>query len=122
MHRGQTSCDLRSNFQRQLSFKAARASDELLERFPFYKLHRIKVILTAPTQMEDRGDIRVTDARGRARFTQKTKPSRLVAQISLADDFQCQGQRKSTSNALYVTPIAPRPSSTCFPYSSFANS
>src|SRR5271167_2449995 len=47
VHRSQTGGGLRGNFQRQLYFKAARAFDEILERFPLYKLHRIKV--TAPS-------------------------------------------------------------------------
>ena len=41
--------------------------------------------------MEDRGNIRVTDAGRCARFAQKTKPCRFVAEISLADDFQSHG-------------------------------
>jgi hypothetical protein len=51
--RGQTLGDLRRHFQRQLHLDPARALDEILERFPFYKLHRVKVILTGFAQMED---------------------------------------------------------------------
>src|SRR5260370_1839768 len=39
--------------------------------------------------MENRGYIRVTDACRCACFAQKAKPSGLVTEISLADDFQC---------------------------------
>src|SRR5262249_2953043 len=38
---------------------------------------------------ENRGDIRVTNARRRACFAQKTKPRRFVTEISLTDNFQC---------------------------------
>ena len=41
--------------------------------------------------MEYRGNIRVTNARRCAGFTQKTKPCRFITEISLADDFQCHG-------------------------------
>jgi hypothetical protein len=51
-------------------------SDEVLERFPFYKLHRVEVILAGSAQMEDRRNIRVTNARRLAGFAQKTKPRR----------------------------------------------
>ena len=43
MHRSQTGGELRRNFQRQLYLKRAGALDEVLERFPCDKLHRISV-------------------------------------------------------------------------------
>jgi hypothetical protein len=36
----------------------------------------------------------MTDARSRARFTQETKPSQLISQIFLSDDFQRHGTSK----------------------------
>ena len=56
----------------------------VLKRFPFYKLHRVKVILTGSAQVEDRGNIRVTNACRRAGFAQKTKPRRFITEISLS--------------------------------------
>ncbi len=44
------------------------AFDKILERFPLDKLHRVKVVLTGSAQMENRGNIRVTNARRRAGF------------------------------------------------------
>ena len=41
--------------------------------------------------MEDRGNIRVTNAGRRAGFAQKTKPRRFITEIFFADDFQCHG-------------------------------
>jgi hypothetical protein len=50
--------------------------------------------------MEDRGNIRVTDAGRRTRFAQETKARRFVTEILLTDDFNATGHRRSTSNAL----------------------
>src|ERR1700693_1867627 len=41
--------------------------------------------------MEDRGNIWMTETRCRPGFAQKTKPRRLITEISLADEFQCHG-------------------------------
>jgi hypothetical protein len=71
--RSQTGGDLRRDFERQLYLNLAGAFDEMLERFALYKLHRVKVVLTGSAQMENRGDIRVANARCRAGFAQKTK-------------------------------------------------
>ena len=79
------------NFQRQLYLEPARALDEILQGFSLHKLHCVEVTLSASPQMEDRGNIRVTDAGRRTRFAQETKPSRFVTEISFADDFQCHG-------------------------------
>ena len=81
MHGSQTGGDLRRNFQRQLYLKPARAFNEILQRFSLDKLHRVEVILAASPQMEDRGNIRVTDAGRRTRFAQETKSSRFVTEI-----------------------------------------
>ncbi len=62
MHRCQTAGDLRRNVQRQLNLKPARAFDEILQGFPLYKLHRVKVVPAALAQVEDRGNVRVADA------------------------------------------------------------
>ncbi len=41
---------------------------KILERFPFYKLHRVKVTVSGSAQVENRGNIRVTNTRRRAGF------------------------------------------------------
>src|ERR1700692_4372012 len=84
VHRSQTGSGLRRDFQRQLNLQPARAFDEVLERFPFYKLHRVKVVLTSSPQVENRGNIRVTNARRHAGFAQKTKARRFITEKSLA--------------------------------------
>ena len=89
VHCGQTGSDLRRDFQRQLYLEPAGAFDEVLERFPLDKLHRVEVVLAGSAQVEDRGNIRVTDAGRRTGFAQKTKPRRFITEISFADDFQC---------------------------------
>ena len=61
----------------------------MLKRFSLHELHRVEVVLTGSAQVEDRGNVRVTNARRRAGFAQKTKPRRFITEISLADDFQC---------------------------------
>ena len=91
VHRGQTGSDLCCDFQRRLCLKPAGAPDKILQSFPFHKFHRIEVIPTASTQVEDRGNIGMTDAGCRAGFAQKTKTRRLVVKISFADDFQGHG-------------------------------
>src|SRR6516225_10080516 len=63
----------------------------MLERFPLYKLHRVEITAPGSAQVEDRSNIRVTNARRRAGFAQKTKPRRFIPEISLTDDFQCYG-------------------------------
>ncbi len=69
MHGSQTGSDLRRDFQCQLYLEPAEAFDEILERFPLHKLHRVKVLLTGSAQVENRGNIRVTNARRCAGFT-----------------------------------------------------
>ena len=59
--RSQTGGDLRRNFQRQLYLKPAGAFDEALERFPLHKLHRVEVILAGFAQVEDRGNVWMTE-------------------------------------------------------------
>ena len=81
VHGSQTGGDLRRNFQRQLYIKPARAFDEILEGLSLDELHRVEVTLRASAQMEDRGNVRVTNAGRRTRFAQKTKPSRFVTEI-----------------------------------------
>ena len=41
VNRSQTGGDLCRDFQRQLYLEPAGAFDEILKRFPFYKLHRV---------------------------------------------------------------------------------
>ena len=74
VHCGQTGSDLRRDFQRQLYLKPAGAFNEILERFPLDKLHRVEVILTGSPKVEDRGNIRMTNAGCRSCFPQKPKP------------------------------------------------
>src|SRR5580704_14589514 len=80
VHRNQTGSDLRRNFQRQLYLKPTGAFDKILKRLPFYILHRVKVVMTDSAEVEDRGNIRVTNARRRAGFAQKTKARRLISE------------------------------------------
>ena len=68
VHRSQTGGDLSRDFQRQFYFKPTGAFDQALQRLSLDKLHRVKVVLTGSTQMENRGNIRVTNARRRAGF------------------------------------------------------
>src|SRR6516162_8468087 len=63
----------------------------MLERFPLYKLHRVEITAPGSAQVEDRSNIRVTNARRRAGFAQKTKPRRFITEIPLADDLQRHG-------------------------------
>ena len=73
VHCGQSGSDLRRDFQRQLYLKLAGAFDEILERFPLYKLHRVEVILTGSSQVEHRGNIWMTNARRCSGFTQENE-------------------------------------------------
>jgi hypothetical protein len=57
VHLGRMLGDVRDDFDREV------------------KLHRVKVVLTGSTQVEDRGSVRVTDARRRPSFAEKPKPS-----------------------------------------------
>src|SRR5262249_1729581 len=43
VYRSQSGSDLRRDLQRQLDLEPAGAFDEILERFPLHKLHRVKV-------------------------------------------------------------------------------
>ena len=83
--------DLRRDFQCQLHLQATRTFDEFFERFSLYELHRVKVVLAGSAQVEDRGYVRVTDAGCCTCFTQKSKPGRLITEVSLTDDFQSHG-------------------------------
>src|SRR5215469_17978288 len=88
VHRAQTGGDLRRDFKYQLELQPAGAFDKIFECLPLYKLHRVEVVLTGSAQAEHRGDIRVTNAGRSPRFAQKTKASRFVTEILLADGFQ----------------------------------
>ena len=46
--------DLRRDFKRRLYLQPTGTFNKALERFPFHKLHRIKVILAGSPQVEDR--------------------------------------------------------------------
>ena len=81
VHRSQTGRDLPRNFQCRLYLEPARAFEKAFERLALYKLHRIKVVLAGSAQVKDRGNIRVTNARRRSRFAQKTQPRRLLTEI-----------------------------------------
>jgi outer membrane autotransporter protein len=59
-----------------------------LKRFSLNELHRVEVVLTGSAQVEDGGNVRVTNARRGAGFTQKAKPRRFVSEVSLSNDFQ----------------------------------
>src|SRR5208283_5465829 len=88
VHRSQTGSDLRQDFQRQLCLELAGAFNETLQRFPLYELQRVKVIPAGSAQMEDRGNVRVTNARRCACFTQKTKSRRFIADIFFVNELQ----------------------------------
>src|SRR4030095_7969543 len=68
VNRSQTGGDLGRDVQSQLYLKPARALDEILQGFSLYKLHGVEVTLSASPQVEDRGNIRVTDTGRRTRF------------------------------------------------------
>src|SRR5271165_6705850 len=74
VHRSQPGGHLRCDFQRQLYFDPPRASDEMLQRLSLHELHCIEVTAAGSAQMEDRGNVWMTNAGGRTGFTQKTKP------------------------------------------------
>jgi hypothetical protein len=57
VHRGQTGGHLRCNFERQFHLDPTGAFDEFFERFPFYKLHRVEVILAGSAQVQHRGNV-----------------------------------------------------------------
>src|SRR6516225_8022325 len=57
----QTGGHLRRNFQGQLRLDPPRASDEVFKGFSLDEFHRIEVTATGPAQMEDCGNVRVTD-------------------------------------------------------------
>ena len=57
VHRYQTGGDLRRDFERQLNVEPAGTSDEILERFPLYELHRVEVILSRSAQVQYRGHV-----------------------------------------------------------------
>jgi hypothetical protein len=122
VHRSQPGSDLSRNFQRQSYLKQPGALDEVLERFALYELHRVKVVLTGSAQVENRGNIRVTNARRRAGFAQKAKSRRFITDILLADDFQRHGAAQIDVERFVSDPIAPRPNSTGFPSSPFTSS
>ena len=84
VYRSQPGGDLAGDFQCQLYLKPTGASDEFFERFSLYELHRVKVVLTDCARVEDRGNIRVTNARRCTGFTQKAKPRRFITKVSLA--------------------------------------
>ena len=91
VHRGQPGGDLGCDFQRQLYLQPTGTFDELFECFSLYELHRVKAVFTGSTQVEDRGNIWVTDAGRCTGFAQKAESRRFIAEVSLADDLQSHG-------------------------------
>src|SRR5271166_527129 len=65
VHRSQPGGHLRCDFQRQLYFDPPRASDEMLQRLSLHELHCIEVTAAGSAQMEDRGNVWMTNAGGR---------------------------------------------------------
>ena len=57
VHGSQTSSDLRHDFQRQLCLETARAFDEVPERLPLYKLHRVEVTAPGSAQVKHRCNV-----------------------------------------------------------------
>jgi hypothetical protein len=84
----QSGSHLRRNFQRHPYVQSAGAFDESFERFTLHQLHCIELTVPGSAQVEDRGNIWVTDARRCPRFTQKTKSRRWITHILLANDLQ----------------------------------
>src|SRR6516162_4371438 len=60
----------------------------MLKGLSLHKLHCIKITAPGSAQVEDRGNIGMTDARRCTGFTQKAKPCRFIPEISFTDDFQ----------------------------------
>src|ERR1700740_504303 len=81
VHGGQTGGHLCCNLPRQVYLEAARPFDEMLQGLPFHILHRVEVIPEASAQMENRGNVWMTEASCRARLAHKTKSHRLVSEI-----------------------------------------
>jgi hypothetical protein len=71
---GQSGSHLRRNFQRQFYVQSASALNEVMERFPLYKLHRVKVTAPGCAKVEDRRNVRVANACCCPGFTHKPKP------------------------------------------------
>ena len=101
VYRSQPGGDLRHDLQRQLYLQLTGASDEFFERFSLYELHRIEVTASGFAKVEDRRNIRVTNARRCTGFTQKAKPRRFITKVSLANDFQCHGTTQIERGAAY---------------------
>src|SRR4029077_3213213 len=101
VHCSQTGGDLRRNFQRQLYVNAARASDEVLERFPLHKLHRVEVVLAAllPKWKTEAAFGWRTLAAARASRKKRSRADSSPRCFSLMT-FNVTGHRRSTSNAL----------------------
>src|ERR1700676_5445446 len=91
VHRSKTSGCLRHDFQRQRHLQSAGAFDKVFERFPLHEFHRIEVILATSPEVEDRGNIRMTDTGRRPRLSQKTQTCRLFTEIVFAYDLQSHG-------------------------------
>ena len=74
MYRDQTRRNLGRNFQRQVYPNPARATDKTLQSLSFHKFHCVEEILAVSAQVEDRGDIRMTQAGCCAGLAQEPQP------------------------------------------------
>ncbi len=79
MDRSQTGGDLARNFQSDLWRKPPTAFDQVLERFPFRKLHRIEIAVTALPKMKHGSNIGMANAGRCSCLAYKAPASRFVA-------------------------------------------
>src|SRR3978361_312908 len=63
----------------------------MLQRLSLYELHRVEVTAPSSAEVYHRCDVRMAPLCRRPGFAQETKLGRLITQISLADEFQCDG-------------------------------
>src|ERR1700730_16321504 len=84
----QSGSHLIDDFKRQVYVERPSKLENAIERVPFDKFHCIKIVRAAFTQMENRCDIRVTEAGRRSGLANKTLAHRFILQKSVIDDFQ----------------------------------
>src|SRR5262245_35902259 len=75
--RSQTRSDLAGDFQGQQRLNRAGAFDEAFDRYPLYKLHRIKDFALTGTKMINGGNVWMPNTRSRSRLPEKTPARQL---------------------------------------------
>ena len=97
---GQSGGDLRDDFERQLYLKLAGAFDEIFERFPLYKLHRVEELLPVLPRCNTEATFECRSlAAARASRKKRSRADSSPRYFSLMT-FNVTGHRKSTSSAL----------------------